>query len=161
MENIFNKENCFDIIAWDYKGHNIDSIDKQAQIAWNHTLITAINQSSNTIYSNTLSKQGRFIRINNNLLPIIKSLYLYDKKTMTILGYTIVVDKSVLENEIYVYSDEIFDLKIVRVKVGTETKINSSETTFKLKLVSNLNSEELKLEKRKRMGIINILNYKK
>lgn len=155
MENIFNKENCFDFIEWNYK--NSESSFYGDQVDWNVTLLTAVNSLHSKIHSHTNRDGANEIRIHSNLIPLFETIPYYNSDTKKLGGrYDIVFDDLIGKDEIYVYHTDIFDLKYFFETVSED----ENRTMLKLRSSENSTEQELFEEKKRRMALIKILNYK-
>lgn len=100
------KEDCKFQNEWDYLEWSNRSFFpdyNSAQIDWNQTLVTKVNQLSAQIFKSSMSSGGSTIILRPKLLPLIESLEFYNPKDKKLSGrYDVEIDYKIDDDVIFV-----------------------------------------------------------
>lgn len=153
-------------LNWDYNC-DWDKNSAYTQVDWNQTLITKINQISTQIHMKNLRRGGNIIRTNESILKIIKTSDYYDEPSMMLNNrYKVEID-NLMGNEIYVYSDLIFEsVYMIPDKVEYGEPVEEGDEIIRevisdivFRLSTSLGEDAINEYKDGLIGRIKILNY--
>lgn len=179
-----NKDQTHHNTTWDFNGHH--GVDRTSnfysQADWNSTLVTKVNIISSMIHRESHRSGADTIEVSPKMMSIIGSMIMFNANDYTLGGkYNVIVDESIEENTIYVYSKSQLD-HLIAIPFITSTQIekesNINEKTFikkktkevemdfenemktiTLKLAQQCTEEEISSRRRKLAGYIDVENF--